>query len=271
VSAAALAEPVIWLTSRLDDGPDNAPVLVLGNSLGTSRMVWDEQAAAFGERFRLFRYELPGHDGVPSPHPPPPYSIGQLGASVLDLLDWFGVERAAYCGVSLGGMIGMWLAAHAPDRISALGLVCTSAYLPPADGWRARAELVTADGLRPVMAASLERWFPPGFAEREPEVVAAFATELGRVDPTGYAGCCLAIADMDLRGDLAKIKAPTLVISGGRDPSTPPEHGALIADGIGGARLLVVDDAAHLANVSSPEVVTAALLEHLTGRSDRWE
>jgi len=246
------------------DGPSGAPVLVLGNSLGTSRMVWDRQVAALGERFRLLRYELPGHGG--SSAWPGPYSIAGLGAEVIALLDSAGIGRAAYCGISLGGMVGMWVAANAPDRVSALGLVCTSAYLPPADGWRARADQVRAAGLASISAQSAGRWFTSEFAEREPEVVSSFITELERTDPAGYAGCCLAIAGLDLRADLSSITAPTLVISGADDPATPPEHGAVIAAGIGGARQVVIDRAAHLANVSSPGEVTAALLDHLAGR-----
>jgi 3-oxoadipate enol-lactonase len=256
--------------ASLEDGPaDDAPVLVLGPSLGTSRMVWDQQVEAFSERFRLLRFELPGHGGAGSPEPP--YSIGELGRGVLELFGDFGVERAAYCGVSLGGMIGMWLAANAPDRIGALGLVCTSAYLPPAEGWRSRASAVLSSGLEPIVEASLGRWFTQEFAAREPDLVIAYGNELRRTNSTGYAGCCLAIADMDLRADLARVQAPTLVISGGRDPVAPPEHGAVITERIDGARPLVVDDAAHLANVSSPGLVTAALLEHLTSRADRRE
>lgn len=236
-------------------------MLVLGNSLGTSRMVWDRQVTALGERFRLLRYELPGHGG--SAAWAGPYSIAGLGAGVLALLDSAEVDRAAYCGISIGGMIGMWLAANAPDRIAALGLVCPSAYLPPADGWRARADQVRAAGLASVSPSSAGRWFTAEFAEREPEVISSFIAELEHTDPAGYAGCCLAIADMDLRADLSSIKAPTLVISGADDPATPPEHGAAIAAGIAGARQIVVEGAAHLANVSSPDEVTAALLDHL--------
>lgn len=250
------------LTASLDGRPDS-PVLVLGNSLGTSRMVWDRQAAALGERFRLLRFELPGHGG--STTWPGPYSIAGLGAGVLALLDSAEIERAGYCGISLGGMIGMWLAANAPDRVTALGLVCTSAYLPPADGWRARAELVLAESLAAISPQSAGRWFTAEFAEREPEVISSFMVELERTDPAGYAGCCLAIADMDLRVDLSSIKAPTLVISGADDPATPPEHGTAIAAGIAGARQIVVEGAAHLANVSSPDEVTTALLDHLAG------
>ncbi len=259
----------ISLMASFDDSLEDAPVLVLGNSLGTSRRIWNGSLDAFSERFRLLRFELPGHGGAGSPEPP--YSISDLGLGVLGLLDEFGIETASYCGISLGGMIGMWLAANAHDRIESLGLVCTSPYLPPAENWRSRAELVLSSGLEPIVEASLGRWFMPEFTERAPEVVKAYGNELQWTNSTGYAGCCLAIADMDLRADLARIKAPTLVISGGRDPSTPPEHGAEIVRRVAGARQFVIDDAAHLANVSAPEIVTAALLEHLTSRSDRRE
>jgi 3-oxoadipate enol-lactonase len=245
------------------DAPDDQPVLVLGPSLGTSHRVWAAQEPAFGNDFRILHFELPGHAGPGSATWDPFISFDDLGEQVLETLGAMGVERCAYIGISLGGMLGMWLAANEPNLIETLGLVCTSAYLPPAEGWWTRAGIVKSSGIEPIVDASLERWFTPEFAESSPDVVAKFADELRQVQPNGYIACCLAIADMDLRADLAKIEAPTLVISGRRDPSTPPEHGALIAEGIAGARLLVVDDAAHLANVSSPETVTAALLEHL--------
>lgn len=257
------------LMASFEDSPSDAPVLVLGPSLGTSRMVWDRQVEAFGERFRLLRFELPGHGGAGSPEPP--YSIAELSLAVLELFDTYGVEQASYCGVSLGGMIGMWLAAHAPERIERLGLVCTSAWMPPAEGWQSRAAAVLASGLAPIVEASLGRWFTPEFASSQPELVTAYGNELRWTNSAGYAGCCLAIAEMDLRTDLAEVTAPTLVIAGGRDPAAPPTHGAVITEWIDGARLKVIEDAAHLANVSSPEIVTAALLEHLTSRSDRRE
>lgn len=254
------------LAARLD-GPAHAPVLVLGNSLGTSRSVWDRQVPALASQYRLLRYELPGHGGGACR--PGPYSIEDLGASVLALLDRHGVERAAYCGISLGGMIGMWLAASAPGRITALGLICTSAYLPPASSWLARADQVRTAGLASISEQSVGRWFTPAFTRREPEVVAAFAAELERTDADGYAGCCAAIAGMDLRGRIGSITAPTIVISGSDDPATPPSHGAAIAAAIAGSRFLVVRGAAHLANVSSPGEVTVALLGRLRQRSDR--
>jgi 3-oxoadipate enol-lactonase len=243
------------------DGPPAAPVVVLGNSLGTSRRAWDRPAVALGRRFRLLRYELPGHGG--SAAAPGPYTIGQLGSGVLALLDAHGIDRAAYCGASIGAMIGMWLAANHPSRVSVLGLVCTSAFLPPAKGWHERAARVRAAGLESVSAAVVGRWFTPEFASREPSVPAAFLADFERTGPEGYAGCCEAIAGMDLRASLGSVTAPTLVVSASDDPATPPAHGALIAGAISGARLVVVRGAAHLATVSSPAEVTAALLGHL--------
>ena len=252
--------PDLELTGWLD-GPADALVLVLGNSLGTSCAVWDRQVPALSARFRLLRYELPGHGGAPAPDRP--YTVAELGTGVRALLDRHGVERAAFCGISLGGMVGMWLAAESPERVAALGLVCTSAYLPPASGWLARAEQVRRHGVASISAASIGRWFTPAFASREPSVIAACTADLERTDVAGYAGCCAAIAAMDLRPRLGSITAPTVVISGADDPATPPGHGARIASGIGGAGLLVVRGAAHLANVSAPGEVTAALLSHL--------
>lgn len=249
--------PELALVGSLE-GAAAAPVLVLGNSLGTSRAVWEPQLATFRRHFRLLRYEYPGHGGTPAA--PGPYTVGELGAGVLALLDAYGIERAHYCGISLGGMIGMWLAAHAPERIAALGLCCTSAFLPPASGWTGRARQVRAHGMASITEQSIGRWFPPLFAAREPAVTAAFARELEATDPEGYAGCCEAIAAMDLRPALASITTPTLVVAAADDPATPPAHGAVIASGIAGARLVVIRGAAHLANVSAAAQVSCTLL-----------
>jgi 3-oxoadipate enol-lactonase len=248
-------------------GPSDAPLLMLGNSLGTSSAVWDQQVGHFAGAFRLLRYELPGHGG--SPAASGPYTIDGLGAGALELLDSLGVDRVAYCGISLGGMIGIWLAAHAPDRITALGLVCTSAYLPPASAWLARAEQVRTSGLASVADQVIGRWFTPEYAAAAPDVVDGFRAEFERSDPGGYAGCCAAIAGMDQRPSLAAITAPTLVIAGGADPATPPAHAGVIAAGIPGARLDIIAKAAHLAPVSAAGPVTEALLSHLTSAPSR--
>jgi 3-oxoadipate enol-lactonase len=250
------------------EGPDGAPVLVLGNSMGTSRACWEPQVPALARHFRLLRYEHRGH-GTPgagqSPAPPGPYSVAELGADVLALLDACGIERALYCGVSLGGMVGMWLAAHAPERITALGLSCTSAYLPPADGWTARAAQVRAAGTAAIAGQVVSRWFTPAYQAARPQVPAAFARGLAQTQDEGYAGCCEAIAAMDLRPSLGSVTAPTLVIAGAEDPATPPWHGAVIASLIGGSRLRVIRGGSHLSNVSAAGEITALLLPFLRG------
>jgi 3-oxoadipate enol-lactonase len=245
------------------DPPADAPVLVLGNSMGTTAAVWEPQLAQFRRHFRLLRYEYPGHGG--SAAPPGPYTVAELGAAVLGLLDEHGIGRARYCGISLGGMVGMWLAANAPDRIDALAVCCTSAYLPPAPFWAGRAQQARAEGTGPIAEQVVSRWFTPEFAAREPDVPASLVAGLAQVAAEGYAGCCEAIGAMDLRPSLPAITAPTLVIAGAEDPATPPWHGAVIASAIPEARLAVVRGAAHLASVSAPGQVGCALLGFLLG------
>jgi 3-oxoadipate enol-lactonase len=264
-----MPDPVRLVASL--EGPAGAPVLLLGNSLGTSRACWQPQVPALARHFRLLRYEHRGHgapDDGQSPAPPGPYSIADLAGDVLALLDAHDVERALYCGVSLGGMVGMWLAAHAPGRIAGLGLSCTSAYLPPASGWADRAAKVRADGTGSIAEQVVSRWFTPAFRAAQPEVPAAFTAGLAATGDEGYAGCCEAIAAMDLRPVLGSITAPTLVIAGADDPATPPWHGGVIASGIAGSRLRVVRGAAHLANVAAPGEVTALLLPFLLAATE---
>ncbi len=266
VSEPPVSEPPLSGPLRLEsslEGPPGAPVLVLGNSIGTTRAVWEPQAAALRAHFRLLRFDYPGH-GSPAAQPGP-YSVGDLAAGVLALLNAHRVDRALYCGISLGGMVGIWLAAHTPERIGALGLCCTSACLRPAAKWADRAALVRARGMGPVADAAAGRWFTPAFRQRDPAAVALAVQALRGVDPAGYAGCCAAIAGMDQRASLGSVTAPALVIAGAEDPATPPWHGAVIASGIPGARLRVIRGASHLANVSHPGEVTALLLRHLLG------
>jgi 3-oxoadipate enol-lactonase len=245
-------------------GPAGAPVLVLGNSLGTTGELWQPQLPAFLEHFRVLRYEHRGHGG--SPAPAGPYTMDDLGTDVLALLDRLGLDRVSYCGVSLGGMVGMWLAAHAPGRVDRLVLCCTSARFGSPDPWLERAGRVRREGAGSVAGQVVPRWFTPPFASAHPEVVRRFERTLSGCAAQGYAGCCEAIAAMDLRPALPAVTAPTVVIAGDADPATPPEHGRVIAEAIPGARLHVVPDAAHLANVECPAVVTAIMVEHLVGK-----
>jgi 3-oxoadipate enol-lactonase len=257
-----MSDQPVRLATTVHDGPADAPVLVLGNSLGTTGEMWQPQLAVLRRHFRVVQYEHRGHGG--SPAPAGSYSIADLGGDVLRLLDELGPGRVSYCGVSLGGMVGMWLAAHAPDRISALAVCCTSACFPDQAFWRDRAAKVRAAGLPPLAAGVVGRWFTPAFAAGDPATPARFiATLSSGVDPVGYAGCCDAIAGMDLRPALPAVAAPTLVIAGSEDPATPPWHSAVIARAIPDARLRVIRGASHLANVSQPAEVTVALTSHL--------
>ena len=242
-------------------GPEDAPVLVMGSSLGTSLDMWDGQLA-LAERLRIIRLDHRGHGRSPAPRGP--YEIADLGRDVLELMDSLELERASYCGLSIGGMVGIWLGANAPERIERLVLICTSAHLPPAEGWAERAAKVRAAGTVGVVAdAVVARWLTPAYAGEHPELVAELRAMLVATDPTGYAECCGAIERMDLRDELGRISAPTLVISGAGDEATPPEHQRLIAATIPGARLESLDPAAHLAAAERPARVNELIGEYL--------
>lgn len=249
---------------HLLEGPEEAPVLVMANSLGTTLRMWDEGAPALRERFRLLRYDHRGHGG--SPVPPGLYTIEDLGRDALALLDRLGIERFSWCGLSIGGMVGMWLASEAPERVEGLVLCCTSALLGPRELWDERIRVARTEGMDALVDSVVVRWFTPEFFSVHPETVEKAAAMLRGTDPEGYAGCCAAIRDMDLRDRLGQIRAPTLVISAAEDPATPPEHGELIRDSIPGASFEVIPGASHLANIEQPEAVTRAILDHLARR-----
>jgi 3-oxoadipate enol-lactonase len=245
-------------------GPADAPVVVLSNSLGTSLAMWDPQRDTLSG-YRVVRYDTRGHGR--SPVPGGPSTIADLGDDLVALLDRLEIERASLVGVSLGGMVSLWVAAHHPDRVERLAPCFTSAQLGPPELWRERSALVLQKGTEALADTLLGRWFTPAFAAREPEVVASMRAIIASTPGEGYASCCNAIEMMDLRPDLQLIVAPTLVIAGAVDPSTPPEHGALIAAGIHGAEFRVLADSAHLGNIEQREAFDAALLGHLEGGS----
>jgi 3-oxoadipate enol-lactonase len=246
---------------HLLEGPEEAPVLVLSNSLGTTLGKWDEQAPALNERFCLLRYDHRGHGG--SPVPPGPYKIEDLGRDVLAFLDRLGVERFSFCGLSIGGMVGMWLAGEAPERVERLVLCCTSARFAPGT-FDSRARTVRAEGVSAIADAVVERWITPALHTSRPDVVEWARRMLLDTPAEGYAGCCEAIRDADLSGRLGAIFAPTLVIAGAEDPAAPPDQAESVRDSIPGASLEVIPDAAHLANIERPEAVKQAILDHLS-------
>jgi 3-oxoadipate enol-lactonase len=242
-------------------GPADAPVVVLSNSLGSTPWMWDGQVPTLAERLRVVRYDHRGHGE--SPIPPAPYELADLGGDVLALLDRLGLERVHWCGLSLGGMVGMWLAINAPERIDRLVLCCTSARLGPPEMWAQRAATVRADGVEAIADAGIERWLSPAFMERNPAVTAEVRAMLVATPAEGYAACCGAIERMDLLPELGAISAPTLVIAAAEDPATPPEHGERIAANVPGARLAIVDDARHMATIERPQAMTDLIAGHL--------
>ncbi|HKA68311.1 MAG TPA: 3-oxoadipate enol-lactonase [Actinomycetes bacterium] len=257
------AVPVHYLV----DGPADAPPLLLSSSLGATADMWEPQAAALADRFRIVRYDHRGHGR--SPVPPGPYELADLGADAQALLDRLEIDKAHLAGLSLGGMVAMWLAAHAPDRVDRLVLMSTSAKLGPPQAWAERAATVRAAGSTGAVAdAVVGRWFTAGYASAHPNLVRRFRDMIAATPPDGYAACCGAIERMDLEPGLARIRAATLVISGTDDPATPPVHAERIAAGIAGATLELLPGAAHLANVSAADTVNellAAFLTPLTG------
>jgi 3-oxoadipate enol-lactonase len=247
----------VRLHHRLD-GPEDAPVLVLSNSLGSTLELWDPQIPAFAPALRMLRYDQLGHGR--SEVPPGPYSMELLGRELLALLDTLGIDRFSFCGLSLGGAVGMWLGANAPQRLDHLVLAGTSAYFGPPERWVERAALVRAEGPEAIADATMERWFTPSFAGLAP-----YREQLVSTPREGYAACCDALAEWDFREELRHVSAGTLVLVGADDPATPPDQAQVIADGIPHARLTVLPDAAHLLNVEQPEAFDRAVLEHLSG------
>jgi 3-oxoadipate enol-lactonase len=246
--------------SYTEDGPADAPVVVLSNSLGATRDMWDPQVPALAERFRVVSYDTRGHGE--SPAPAGPYTLDDLVDDVVALLDRLGARRAHVVGLSLGGMTAMRLAAREPDRVGRLVALATSAK-PDPQGFLDRAAAARSGGTEPLAPTVVGRWLTPAYAAGHPDLVARLEAMIAAADDEGYAGCCEAIAALDLRADLGRITAPTLVVSALEDPALPPEHQRVIADGIPGAELLDVSPGAHLANLEQPLQITGALLGHL--------
>lgn len=242
------------------DGPEAAPVLLLSNSLGTDLSMWEPQMAAWTERFRVLRYDQRGHGA--SDAPVGAYSLDRLGRDVLELMDGLDLDAVDVCGLSLGGMVGQWLGVRAPDRLTRLVLANTSAFMGPASGWDVRIAIVHDQGLEPLAQASVERWFTPEFVVEEAEAVASIVSTFEQTSAVGYAGCCAAIRDMDLRPVSGLITTPTLVIGGLRDPSTPAPHSQDLAAAIPHARLEMLE-AAHLSNVEQPTRFADLVIGHL--------
>ena len=228
------------------EGQSGTPVLVFSNSLGANHSMWDPQAAEFRKRFRVLRYDTRGHGQSSSTSGP--YSIEQLAKDVIALLDALDLGRVHFCGLSMGGMIGMWLGANAPERLDHLVLCNTGATIGTGEAWNARIETVQKNGMKSISSAVIERWFTPSFRQKAPEAISSTLKMIEEANPEGYAACCAAVRDFDFREQLRNIHVPALVIAGAHDPDTPPADGRFLAEQIPGARYAELN-AAHLSNI----------------------
>ncbi len=251
------------ITAWRDDGPADAPPIVLLHSLGSDTSMWQPQVDARADRFRLIRLDTRGHGRAPSPDGP--YALADLGGDVIDVLDHLGLDTVHLCGLSLGGLTALWVALHHPDRLRTLTAANTAARVGSAEGWAARIDAVRTHGLAGIRDDVLERFFAAGFDVAQPVAFADAQRAFTTADGEGYAACCAALGDADLRDEVQRIAVPTLVVGGVLDVATPPSDAEWLAARIPGAELVVLDDAAHLSNLDQPAAFTAALAQHVEG------
>ncbi|MEU9996712.1 alpha/beta fold hydrolase [Streptomyces sp. NPDC050848] len=253
--------PTNTLQYRLD-GREDAPVLVLGPSLGTTMHMWDRQIPDLTRQWRVVRFDLPGHGGAPAR---PFTSVAELGDRLLATLDELGIQRFGYAGCSIGGAVGLDLALRAPHRVASLALVAASPRFGSADEFRQRGVIVRANGLDPMARTAPEQWFTPTYAAAQPAIVEWAVQMVRTTDPGCYIGACEALALFDVREALGRIGVPALVLVGSDDQVTGPAEARTLVAGIADARLAVVPGASHLAPVEQPAAVTELLNDHFAG------
>lgn len=239
------------------DGPQTAPALVLAHSLGTRLEMWDSVVPALSRHFRVVRYDARGHGE--SAAPDAVYSMGDLGRDLLNILDALDIGKAHLCGLSLGGMVGQWMALNAPARLNRLVIANSTAHAGPPRLWEGRIKHIRRAGTASVADAVIESWFTPEFRAAHPKKVAPVRQMICDTPQAGYMGTSCAMRDMDFRAALKEVAVPAMVIIGARDRSTPPEWGELIAGHIPGARREVLD-CAHMSSIEMPEAF-AGLVE----------
>ena len=243
------------------NGPESAPVLVLSNSLGTNLSLWDPQIPAFEKHFRVLRYDSRGHgeSGVSLRD----YSVELLARDVIGILDALKLDRVHFCGLSIGGMTGMWLGAHAPERLHKLVLSNTSPQIGDTQTWNTRILTVRSGGTKAVAQPVVDRWFTPEFRAKNPKAVAKTKEMIESTNPDGYIASCAAVRDFNFWPEVANIHAPTLVIAGAHDPAVPAANVQRLANSISGAKYLELN-AAHISNVEDADKFTAAVKTFLS-------
>ncbi|MEU5750837.1 alpha/beta fold hydrolase [Streptomyces sp. NPDC047829] len=241
------------------DGPEEAPVLILGPSLGTTWHMWDRQVPELVQQWRVFRFDLPGHGGAPA-HPSG--SVAELATRLLATLDGLGVQRFGYAGCAFGGALGIELALRHPERLASLALIAASPRFGTADEFRQRGVIVRTNGLDPIARSAPERWFTGGFAAAQPAITEWAVQMVRTTDPGCYIAACEALAAFDVRGELGHVGVPTLVLVGSDDQVTGPAEARTLVAGIPDARLAVVPGASHLVPVEQPAAVTDLLVRH---------
>ncbi|MGW5734152.1 MULTISPECIES: bifunctional 3-oxoadipate enol-lactonase/4-carboxymuconolactone decarboxylase PcaDC [Streptomyces] len=247
------------------DGPEDAPVLILGPSLGTTWHMWDRQVPELVKQWRVFRFDMPGHGGAPA-HPAG--SVAEIARRLLATLDEVGVQRFGYAGCAFGGAIGAELALRHPQRVASLALISASPRFGSADEFRQRGVIVRSNGLDPIARTSPERWFTPGFAAAQPAITDWAVQMVRTTDPGCYIAACEALAAFDVRAELGRIGVPTLVLVGSEDQVTGQGEARTLVAGIPDSRLAVVPGASHLAPVEQPAAVTDLLVRHF---STAWQ
>jgi 3-oxoadipate enol-lactonase len=245
------------------EGPESAPVLMLSNSLCTDLRMWDDQVPAFTQHFRLVRYDRRGHgkSGVPKG----PYTVDDFGHDALAIMDGLGLKKVNWCGLSMGGMVGQWLGANAPERIEKLVMSNTHSYYSDKVVWDERMKLATEKGMAFAAGPAMTRWFVKDYIAQHPDRVALIQKMFAETSLEAYLGCCAAIRNMDMRPTHPRIKAPTLVIVGLQDPATPAAAGEEIQKRIPGAKLATID-ASHLSNMGQPKAYADLVLNFMLGR-----
>lgn len=238
------------------DGPEKAPVLVLSNSLGTTLSLWDAQLSELTQRFRVLRYDTHGHGQTTKRGK---VTLSQLGEDVITLLDHLNIEKAYFCGISMGGLTGLWLARFAPERFYSIAVANTAARIGEQANWLSRARTVRSEGMDVVAAGSADRWFTPDYRQHQPATVEQLCHQLAHSDAQGYAECCEALAAADLRAEVAAITLPMLIIAGEHDPVTTVVDADYLHQQINGS-FLVELPASHLSNVEASDEFTAAIV-----------